>query len=125
MTFLEAIQKASVNANEAGKPMALMRGTVTSAAPLKIQIDQRLELDADLLILTSSVMDYETEITVSWETAEKSGGSGDASFASHKHSVAGKKKIKVHNALKVGETVLLLRVQGGQKFIVLDRVKGA
>ena len=37
----------------------------------------------------------------------------------------GKKTFKVHNALKAGEKVLLIRVQQGKKFVVIDRVKGA
>jgi len=33
----------------------------------------------------------------------------------------GRKKFIIHNNLSVGEKVVLLRMQGGQKFIVLDR----
>ncbi|MFR0872551.1 MAG: DUF2577 family protein [Oscillospiraceae bacterium] len=51
------------------------------------------------------------------------GGSGDASFASHKHAYKGKKAFKVHLGLKAGEQVLLLRTDGGQKFIIIDRVE--
>ena len=52
---------------------------------------------------------------------DESGGSGDAAFAAHKHRYQGRKKWRVHNALKVGEKVILLRCDGGQKYIVLDR----
>ena len=38
---------------------------------------------------------------------EISGGAGDAAFASHKHRYQGRKKWKVHNALQMGEKVIL------------------
>ena len=31
-------------------------------------------------------------------------------------------EITIYNALQVGERVILIRVQGGQKFVVVDRV---
>ena len=40
----------------------------------------------------------------------------------HKHSYKGRKKFTVHNALKKGEKVVMIKLQGGQKFVVLDRV---
>ena len=55
------------------------------------------------------------------ETEETSGGAGDASFAPHKHRYQGRKKWKVHNALQMGEKVILLRCDGGQQYIVLGR----
>ena len=52
------------------------------------------------------------------------GGSGNEhQFAEHKHQYKGKKKWTVHFKLKVGEKVILLRCDGGQKYIVLDRVE--
>lgn len=41
----------------------------------------------------------------------------------HSHSYKGKKAFTVHNSLVQGDEVVLLRMQGGQKYIVLDRVK--
>ncbi len=43
----------------------------------------------------------------------------------HKHAVKGRKKLRLFNGLQVGERVLLLRWQGGQKYLVLDRVSEA
>lgn len=40
----------------------------------------------------------------------------------HKHAYQGKKKIMLHHGLKVGEQVILLRVQGGQNYIIIDRI---
>lgn len=40
----------------------------------------------------------------------------------HKHEYKGRKKIMLHHGLKPGEQVMLLRVQGGQNYIIIDRV---
>lgn len=40
----------------------------------------------------------------------------------HKHAYIGVKKFKVSNSLKVNEKVVLARIPGGQKYIVMDRV---
>lgn len=43
----------------------------------------------------------------------------------HKHAIKGRKRLKLCNGLQVGEKVLLLRWQGGQKYLVLDRLEPA
>jgi len=42
----------------------------------------------------------------------------------HSHAYTGTKAFTVHNKLKAGDNVVLLRVQGGQKFVILDVVGG-
>lgn len=74
------------------------------------------------LILTRNVTDFVTEVTVDWNTENKGGGSGYASYETHKHPIKGRKKITVHNGLVVGDEVILIRQQGGQKYIVVDRI---
>ena len=100
---VEVVKRAAVEAVEAGKPVNILFGTVLSASPLKIEVD----------------------MTVNHSTEDKGGGSGAAAYEAHKHAYVGKKTFKVHNALKAGEKVLLIRVQQGKKFVVIDRVKGA
>ena len=121
--FLENVKRAALEAVNAAKPFAFVLGKVTSVSPLKVQVDQKLELTAAQLILTNAVRDYTVYMTVAHQTENPAGGSGDASFASHKHAYKGKKAFKVHLGLKAGEQVLLLRTDGGQKFIIIDRVE--
>lgn len=121
--FLESVKRAAVEAVAASKPFSFITGKVTSAAPLKVRIDQKLELTEAQLILTNAVRDYTVTMTVDHETEETSGGSAEAAFASHKHAYKGDKTYRVHLALKEGEHVLLLRADGGQRFIILDRVE--
>lgn len=124
-TLVRQIKQAAIDAVNENCPCEVIFGVVRSEQPLEINVEQKLTLGEDQLILCREVTDYETYITVSWETEKESGGSGYAAFAEHSHNISGKKKILVHNALETGEKVVLLRVQGGQKFIVLDRVGDA
>jgi hypothetical protein len=120
--LIKLIKRIAVEAVEASKPTNVVFGQVTSASPLKITIEQKITLSSQQLILTRNVTDHEIEMTLDHETDYKSGGSGDSSFASHNHAVTGKKTMTLHNALKKGEKVALLRTQGGQQYVVIDRV---
>ena len=121
--MIAAIKRASTEAVNAGKPFAMTLGTVTKTAPLTISVDQKLTLGPAQLLLTNAVRDYSVDMTVDHLTENTAGGSGEAAFASHNHAYKGRKKFIVHLGLKTGERVLLLRIQGGQKYIVLDRVE--
>lgn len=41
----------------------------------------------------------------------------------HSHDISGRKKLIFHLGLKTGESVIMLRLCGGQKFVVLDRAE--
>ena len=121
--LIRIMKKASLDAVESTKPVNVVFGKVTSESPLKILVEQKITLTAAQLILTRNVTDFNNEITViDWTTENRSGGSGYDSFSSHNHDLIGRKKIIVHNALKAGEEVVLIRQQGGQKYIVIDRL---
>ena len=94
-----AIKKAASKAVKAEKPVEVCFGKVTSAPPLQILVDQKFTLGAAQLVLTRNVTDFTTNVTVSWNTENRSGGSGESSFASHNHAISGRKSITVHNGL--------------------------
>lgn len=128
--LVRQVKRAAVAAVYADNPMMMCHGTVTSVGPLKIMVDQKKTLEEPQLILTDNVRDFNVVLsTIEGEsksagphyTENESGGGGFAEFASHRHRYQGRKKWRVHNALKVGEKVILLRCDGGQKYIVLDR----
>jgi hypothetical protein len=121
--MVETIKKIATEAVGASNPVEIMFGKVTHTTPLRISVEQRLTLDEKHLILSSLVQDYQIDVTVDHYTENTIGGSGEASFELHNHAVKGKKTMTFHYGLRVGEIVILLRLQGGQKFIVLDRVR--
>lgn len=107
-----AIKRLAVDAVNSESPCAVLFGTVKSENPLQISVDQKLTLTENQLILTRNVTDFETEITVDWKTEEAQ---------LHTHSIKNKKKITVHNKLKTGDVAVLLRLSGGQQYLVLDK----
>ena len=129
--LVESMKTAALEAVENSDPCCILYGMVIQAEPLRIQVNQKLILDAECLVLTRNVTDFTTEVTVSWSTesalsshshgASISGTTGGYNLA-HTHSITGRKSITVHNSLVVGEEVILIRQAGGQEYIVLDRV---
>lgn len=128
--LVRAVKRAAVEAVQAGNPMAVCFGTVVSAAPLQIQVDQKKTLTEAQLLLTNSVRDYTVDMTVDHRTESIShghpvtdtySGGGSAVPVDHDHPYRGRKSFRVHLGLKAGERVVLLRCDGGQKYLVLDR----
>jgi hypothetical protein len=106
----------------ANKPADVVLGEVVSVEPLEVKIDQKLILSKEFLVLSRNVTDFEIDMTVDHVTEFREGGVSYALFESHNHEYKGKKSFKVHNALKLGEKVIMLRMQGGQQFYIIDRV---
>ena len=115
--LLQVMKQSAKETGDSVKPVWVCFGKVVSESPLKIQVDQKITLGKAQLVLTKNVTDYETKFTVDpikvYHTTK----------TTPTDTWADEQKIKVHNALKVGEQVLLLRQQGGQKYIVVDRME--
>lgn len=97
-------------------------GTVESANPVTIRINQKDLITEDFLIFTDAVRDYDVDIEVKHTTENRAGGSGDAEYASHNHEYKGRKKIHVYNGLHPGEVVIMIRQAGAQQYCVLSRI---
>lgn len=144
MELVKAMKKTAVDAMDATKPMNICYGTVEAVNPLKIRVEQKILLGAAQLMLCRNVTEHNIYVTVncqtessSQETREEQGMTDPGGIpehthnfqvqgggASHAHTISGKKEITVHNALSVGDNVIMLRQQGGQKYIVWDRIGG-
>lgn len=123
-SITELIKTISAQAVAEGSPVSIRFGKVIQEKPLKIEVEQKLLLEEEHehLILTNLVRDYYVDMTVSHVTETRAGGSGFPMYESHDHDYKGRKKFLIHNGLKMGEKVILLQLQGGQQYIVLDRV---
>lgn len=132
--FHDSIKTIALNALESTKPSGIFFGTVVSASPLKIQVEQKMTLGAEFLVLSTLVQDFTVSMTVDHMTEAETEhihavqdtytGGGSSSPTSHLHNYTGTKSFRVHLGLSAGEKVILLRIQGGQQFLVLDRVRG-
>lgn len=126
--LIQVLKKAALDAVQASKPSAVCFGKVTSASPLKILVEQKMTLGRAQLILCRSVTEYTAEMTVDHDTEEETEHTHstkdgeDTGPTKHRHAYKGKKEFTVHNGLAVGDEVILLRQQGGQKYIVVDRI---
>lgn len=147
----ESMKKAALQAIEAAKPVNVAFGTVVQENPLMICVEQKITLGIEQLILSRNVTDHDIDVTVDWSsnsalTTHRHGigtetemlvtmKGGDPvhthnvspSFTgytnlAHRHGISGRKKMRVHLGLTLGEHVVLLRLQGGQQYLVWDRV---
>ena len=123
--LIDIIKRSALEAVESKKPCDLRYGTVVEASPLKVRVTNQFVLPSSMLIVPESLTDHEVKVSTMFTTKNKSGGSEEASFESHSHDVELKThKVTIHNALKVGDKVVLLRQAGGQQFLILDRLVG-
>lgn len=94
------IKEAAVGVMNAKVLTDIRYGVVVSVSPLKVQIDQKLTLNKVQLKLTRAVLDYDVEMSVN-------GGA--------------KQIYTIYNSLKINDKVIMVRVQGGQQYIVIDK----
>ena len=129
----QAIQLAASKAFVAMSPMDILIGKVTSIEPLKIYVGTvNAELTKDHLILTNAVTDHFVDIYVNhltdtisgeWDTTHSHPDAGSGTIPTdHVHSYSGRKKIKIYNGLQIDEFVIIIKVTGGNSYIVLDRL---
>lgn len=123
--LVDTLKRAAVEAVKAGKPVNVYFGEVVSASPLKINVEQKMILGEKQLVLSRNVTDFKTNITAGniknyYYTGDVNSGTVPVS-PSHVRAV-GTIEITVHNGLAVGDGVILIRQQEGQRFIVVDRI---
>ena len=98
-------------------------GEVINDEPLEIKIDQKLTLNKMQIILTRNVTEWEEEIDIDWSSVMHSHGfDGEGSVQEGNTNLKGRYKIMHKTKLKTGEKVLLAQIEGGQQYVVIDRV---
>lgn len=128
--ILSDIKTAALEAVGASAPCEIKFGTVTSVKPLLVRLEQKITLSSEALILPRRFTVHKVKITagnvadfyylsddVSENVSENSGS--EPVEPPHKHAV-GDMEITVHGGLKAGDKLILLRQQGGQKFLIFD-----
>lgn len=101
-------------------PVNVLFGTVSQEKPLEIEIHQKLKLSKEFLVLTERVTRY--EVNIEHNHALTIDGSKVNTEMALKDLMT---KKPIRTGLKKGDKVVLARVQGGQKFVVLDKVVDA
>ena len=135
--LIDIVKRAALDVMANEQLCDLRYGTVVDANPLRVQITSQLTIPSSLLVVPERLTDHKVSVTVDW----KSDTSGEHSHmfdvehvpnevitdstsigGKHDHGISGTKTITIHNALKVGDKVVLLRKQGGQSYFILDRI---
>lgn len=145
--LINAVREITEQTVKEGEPSNVVFGTVTSVNPLKIKINSKIILVENQLVLTRNVTDFQTKIsfdnpsiqqpievddtTVVDTLTTPSGVTAPVSLSKlGTNGIVGKlrnvEKVKheitVYNALKQGEKVVLIGEQGGQRYLVVDRI---
>lgn len=102
-TLIRLIKQAAHDAVVAGNPFAMKRGVVVNTEPLQISINQKIIIPQTQLLLTAAVRD---QIMTVVEDGQR-------------------KEVAVELGLNTGDSVLLLQCDGGQQYIVLDRLEAS
>ena len=108
-----SIRSAIINLGKSIAP-SVLQGTVISTEPLKIQIanDSKLIISELITVVPWHLTDYETTADIECT---------DAAAADSKKILNA--KITIHNALKKGDILDILALNGGKKYYILDRVR--
>jgi hypothetical protein len=131
--MLNAIKQAALDALEASSPVTILFGTVTKINPLEVNVDQRFTIDADFLIIPESLMllrgsdeRFEMSIKGNVQTGpvvdDESQEQWTGDMRIYGAQMLATRKDMPNGPFTVGDKLILLRVQGGQKYVVLDRV---
>lgn len=110
--IIPIIKQAALDAVNSSQPVNILFGKVTSVSPLKIQVNPKLTLGAGNLVVAGNLSKHSTTCTVSGSTG---------SFDGHHHSVSIPVTVTFDNSLKKGDSVILVRMQGGNTYLVLDK----
>lgn len=98
--ILRVIKQAAYDANQAAYPAEILLGKTMNVEPLEIMVEQKLTLTKKQLIIVREVTDYTVMTEIKGESYQ----------------------VLVKKALQKGDEVILLKMQGGQKYVVIDKV---
>lgn len=101
MGMIDIIKQASVGAVGAENPVNILFGEVLSTDNFEIKLDQKLILSKEFFIIPEALTRYEINLSFGQPQTIK---------------------LVIREGLKAGDNVLLLRVQGGQQYVILDKV---
>ncbi|MCI8628703.1 MAG: DUF2577 domain-containing protein [Firmicutes bacterium] len=105
--MLEAVKLLAYDVLQQENLTDICYGTVTETEPLKIVLEQKLELTESFLVLSQNVIKH----TINYSMRRKD---SDENWVQY--------EMIVEKQLKKGERVILIKMTGGQRYVVIDRV---
>lgn len=110
--MVQLIKEASRAQQEAAKPTAILYGTVSSLNPLSVRVDDKLTITESFLVVPDAFGTVTGTAQLSFTVTTSQGSEQVNTTAS----------VSIDNAIKVNDAVALLRVQGGQQFVIIGRL---
>lgn len=109
-----------LSALKKGMPIdtTLLIGKVTKAKPLTIQLldESKLSIGESLLTVPEHLTDHYVKVSIETNSGSHSGH--ESGNGSHNHENV---KMKMYDALKAGETVYILSLEGGNHYVIVGR----
>ena len=124
--MVKVLQRAAVEAVRASKPTEVTHGKVVSTEPMQIMVDQKITLGELQLDCGETMEEYMAETELEIEeidlalTMEIDGKTVTAKVKGSGKMIG---KMKARRSLDVGDEVILIRKQGGQNYIMYDKVR--
>lgn len=109
MGMIDTIRKASMGAVDASNPVNILFGEVLSVDDLRIKVDQKFILPKEFFVVPESLTRYEIDLSHNHTYADSTTGTS-------------LNVVVIREGLKQGDKVILMRVQGGQQYVILDKV---
>lgn len=133
--MVQTLKQIAVEAVQAESPVSLVYGTIISISPLQIRAGDKLMLTGKMLLVPQALLTRQVSASINWTTDQGAGlqtqhaheaphgaTTTNGFDPSHTHTVAGTLSLTLHSELAAGDSVLLLRMQGGQQYLVLGKV---
>lgn len=98
-------------------------GTVKTIQPLTIELDNKLTLEESYFVVAQHLTDYKIECEIQTKDIQNFFVEHEGKQQVEVQGGIQKGEIILKNALKVADRLILLRMEGGQQFIVLDRME--
>ena len=112
----QIIKKIAVDAVLSNKPLEIVKGTVISNQPLKINLSQFIDIDNESIIIPLDYIENEEEVTILEQTINLT----DENQETKQYTIEEQTiKIKKKSQLKDNDRIIMLKFDKGQKFFLL------
>lgn len=112
----QIIKKIAVDAVLSNKPLEIVKGTVISNQPLKINLSQFIDIDNESIIIPLDYVEHEEEVTILEQTINLT----DENQETKQYTIEEQTiKIKKKAQLKDNDRIIMLKFDKGQKFFLL------
>ncbi|MEK4712233.1 DUF2577 domain-containing protein [Sporosarcina sp. FSL K6-5500] len=139
MSLVDMMKETALGVVSATNPVNWMYGTVVQSKPLEIYVHTKLTLTEEFLDVAESLTRHDRIVSIDyeypkkWEKKDIGDESKDATssranigstpsidYENYNMKYA---KLTFEDGLKIDDKVILVRMQGGRKFLVADRYK--